>query len=99
MVSRRGRVSACRTSIPCADDARVSASFLKRLPRSASFVDLAVMGEALPDAGLFTDRYDRMYCTSNLCVNRVYDTIVDRSFPNNDEPSDHLPVAATFGLK
>eukprot|EP00588_Corethron_pennatum_P006020 CAMPEP_0194292874 /NCGR_PEP_ID=MMETSP0169-20130528/46663_1 /TAXON_ID=218684 /ORGANISM="Corethron pennatum, Strain L29A3" /LENGTH=519 /DNA_ID=CAMNT_0039041205 /DNA_START=79 /DNA_END=1638 /DNA_ORIENTATION=- len=61
--------------------------------------DLAVMGEALPDAGLFTGRYDRMYCTSNLCVNRVYDTISDRSCPNDDEPSDHLPVAATFGLK
>lgn len=58
--------------------------------------DLSVLGEPMPDAGLFAGRYDRMYCSSALRPVTVVDTICGVSCPNKDEPSDHLPVAALF---
>lgn len=59
--------------------------------------DLAVLGEPLSmDAGLFTARYDRMYCSGALQPVAVLDFPCDTSCPNESEPSDHLPVAATF---
>jgi len=60
--------------------------------------DLAVLGEPMPDAGLYKARFDRMYCTSNLRPYAVVNTICDIPCPNAQEPSDHLPVAASFTL-
>lgn len=61
--------------------------------------DLAVLGEALPDEGLFTARFDRMYCSASLQTTAVLDTLCNnRPCPNEVEPSDHLPVAASFEL-
>lgn len=60
--------------------------------------DLAVLGEPMPDAGLYKARFDRMYCTSNLRPYAVVHTESDSACPNAMEPSDHLPVAASFTL-
>jgi hypothetical protein len=60
--------------------------------------DLAVLGEPLPDAGVFAARYDRMYCSAALRPIAVLDTICDKPCPNDVEPSDHLPVAATLTI-
>lgn len=60
--------------------------------------DLAVLGEPLPDAGLFSARYDRMYCSVALRPTAVLDTVAEVACPNHKEPSDHLPVAAAFTL-
>ena len=61
--------------------------------------DLAVLGEPLPDIGTFTARYDRMYCSASLMPTAVLDTICTNACPNESEPSDHLPVAASFCLR
>ena len=58
--------------------------------------DLALLGEPLPDTGTFTARYDRMYCTIALVPTAVLDTVCTNACPNEFEPSDHLPVAASF---
>ncbi len=58
--------------------------------------DLAIMGEMLPNVGIFQARYDRMYCSSALVPTAVLDTISKTPCPNELEPSDHLPVAASF---
>lgn len=60
--------------------------------------DLKVMGEPLPDIGIFEARYDRMYCSSKLNVAAILDTLSSIPCPNEIEPSDHLPVAATFQI-
>ena len=60
--------------------------------------DLAILGDSLPDAGVFTARYDRMYHSSSIQPVAVLDTVSRRPCPNVDEPSDHLPVAAAFQL-
>ena len=60
--------------------------------------DLKVMGEPLPDKGIFEARYDRMYCSSTLKVAAILDTLSLVPCPNEVEPSDHLPVAATFEI-
>lgn len=60
--------------------------------------DMAVLGDPLPDEGLFTARYDRIYCTTTLRPTAVVDTIAVKACPNDQEPSDHLPVASTFQL-
>ena len=60
--------------------------------------DLKVMGEPLPDKGIFEARYDRMYCSSTLKVADILDTLSLVPCPNEVEPSDHLPVAATFEI-
>ena len=60
--------------------------------------DLAALGEALPDAGVFQSRYDRMYCSSALKVTAVMDFTCSKPCPNEVEPSDHLPVAASFAI-
>jgi len=61
--------------------------------------DLAVLGEPLPDVGMFTARYDRMYCSTSVLPTAVLDTICTDPCPNEVEASDHLPVAATFVAK
>lgn len=62
--------------------------------------DLAVLQEPLPDAGVYTARFDRMYCSSRLQPIAVLDTLSDNiPCPNEREPSDHLPVAATLQLR
>jgi hypothetical protein len=58
--------------------------------------DMAVLDDPLPDAGVFEARFDRIYCTSALQPVAVLDTVSDKPCPNSDEPSDHLPVAASF---
>jgi len=58
--------------------------------------DLHVMNETLPNVGTFTARFDRMYCTASLTPSIVLDTIATNPCPNEIEPSDHLPVAASF---
>lgn len=60
--------------------------------------DMGVLGDPLPDLGLFEARYDRMYCSAALSTTAVVDTLATRACPNNDEPSDHLPIAARFQL-
>jgi len=61
--------------------------------------DLAVLGEPLPDAGVFESRYDRMYCSSAVQTNAVMDFLCSTPCPNEKEPSDHLPVAGSFSIK
>ena len=58
--------------------------------------DLAVLGEPLPDAGVFQARFDRIYCSSAIKPVAVVDTTCSKPCPNHNEPSDHLPVAAVF---
>ncbi|CAB9517202.1 5'-phosphodiesterase 12 [Seminavis robusta] len=58
--------------------------------------DMAVLGDPLPDCGLFTARYDRIYCSAALQPTAVLDTLADKPCPNEQEPSDHLPVAVAF---
>jgi hypothetical protein len=58
--------------------------------------DLGIMGEPLPMIGRFEGRYDRMYCTGKLEPTAVIDFLSTVPCPNDNEPSDHLPVAASF---
>mmetsp|Transcript_28600 Transcript_28600/g.66476 ORF Transcript_28600/g.66476 Transcript_28600/m.66476 type:complete len:268 (+) Transcript_28600:421-1224(+) len=58
--------------------------------------DLAVLGEPLPDVGLFQARFDRLYCSDKVQPFAVLDSVCDKPCPNDKEPSDHLPVAATL---
>mmetsp|Transcript_16121 Transcript_16121/g.40415 ORF Transcript_16121/g.40415 Transcript_16121/m.40415 type:complete len:456 (+) Transcript_16121:100-1467(+) len=59
--------------------------------------DMQVLGEPLPDAGLFTSRFDRIYYNAqSMKVTSVTDTLSDKPCPNDEEASDHLPVAASF---
>ena len=58
--------------------------------------DLAALGEALPITDIFRARYDRMYCSLALEPAVVLDTVSDIACPNQHEPSDHLPVCASF---
>jgi hypothetical protein len=61
--------------------------------------DLVVMGEALPEVGVYQARFDRMYCTSAVQPTAVLDFLCSRPCPNEVEPSDHLPIAAVFTLR
>mmetsp|Transcript_23895 Transcript_23895/g.50667 ORF Transcript_23895/g.50667 Transcript_23895/m.50667 type:complete len:213 (+) Transcript_23895:621-1259(+) len=61
--------------------------------------DLATLGEPLPVKDVFGARYDRMYCSSSLRPVAVLDTVSDAACPNGMEPSDHLPVCASFVRK
>lgn len=58
--------------------------------------DLAMLGEPLPVDDVFRGRYDRMYCSASLEPAAVLDTTSDVACPNETEPSDHLPVCASF---
>lgn len=58
--------------------------------------DMAVLGDPLPDIGVFTGRYDRMYHSQSITPTAVLDTTSEVACPNANEPSDHLPVAASF---
>lgn len=58
--------------------------------------DLSVLGEELPDEGLFTARFDRMFHSSSIVPTCVLDTVATSPCPSESEPSDHLPIAATF---
>lgn len=61
--------------------------------------DLAVLGEPLPDVGVFQARFDRIYHSSALQPTAVMDFCCTDPCPNDREPSDHLPVAASFRVK
>lgn len=58
--------------------------------------DLAALGEPLDVTGVFEARYDRMYRSESVRTAAVLDTVSRSACPNKAEPSDHLPVAATF---
>ena len=59
--------------------------------------DLASLGEPLPGVNnVFRARYDRLYASQSLLPVAVLDTISDKACPNEYEPSDHLPVCASF---
>ena len=58
--------------------------------------DMAVLGDPLPYAGLYTARFDRIYCSDALKPVAVLDTVCKNACPNEVEPSDHLPIAASF---
>lgn len=58
--------------------------------------DMAVLGEPLPDNGVFQARYDRIYHSKAIRPVAVVDTCSEIPCPNPSEPSDHLPVAALF---
>jgi len=60
--------------------------------------DLSVLGEELPNAGLFEARFDRMFHSAPLYPASVLDTIATTPCPSESEPSDHLPIAASFGI-
>lgn len=61
--------------------------------------DLAALDEPLHVTDVFKARYDRMYCSPSLVPVTVLDTTSDVACPNVDEPSDHLPVCASFVQK
>jgi len=57
------------------------------------------LGEPLPDAGLFTSRFDRIYYNSQSIVPvTITDSTSDEPCPNEKEPepSHHLPVGVSF---
>lgn len=58
--------------------------------------DLAVLGEPLPNVGVFQARYDRIFHSSALRPTAVISYVSHDPCPNEKEPSDHLPVAAAF---
>jgi hypothetical protein len=58
--------------------------------------DLAALGEPLPMRDVFRARYDRMYASQSLAPVAVLDTLSDEACPNQYEPSDHLPICASF---
>jgi hypothetical protein len=58
--------------------------------------DLASLGEPLPVNNVFRARYDRIYASQSLLPVAVLDTISEKACPNEYEPSDHLPVCASF---
>ena len=59
--------------------------------------DMQVLGEPLPDDGLFTSRFDRIYYNAeSMKPISVTDSTSNEPCPNDKEPSDHLPVAASF---
>mmetsp|Transcript_33586 Transcript_33586/g.77475 ORF Transcript_33586/g.77475 Transcript_33586/m.77475 type:complete len:455 (-) Transcript_33586:300-1664(-) len=60
--------------------------------------DLAIMEEPLMEVGVFQARYDRMYYSSSLDTVAIIDSVCDIPCPNDIEPSDHLPLAATFSV-
>jgi hypothetical protein len=61
--------------------------------------DMAVLGEPLPDVGVFEARYDRMYCSAAVRTTAVMDFTCSVPCPNKDEPSDHLCIAASFEIR
>jgi hypothetical protein len=60
--------------------------------------DMAILGHPLPVNDLFTARYDRIYASSMVETTTVMDFVATESCPSAREPSDHLPVAASFCL-
>ena len=58
--------------------------------------DLAALDEPLAVNDVFRARYDRIYCSQSLQPAAVMDTLSDAACPNEFEPSDHLPVCASF---
>lgn len=61
--------------------------------------DLSVLGEPLPMTGVFQARFDRIYYSSAVEPVAVMDFLQKDPCPNAREPSDHLPIAASFRLK
>ena len=61
--------------------------------------DMAALEEPLPNAGVFQSRYDRIYCSEAVEPTAVMDFLCSEPCPNGKEPSDHLPVAASFTSK
>ena len=61
--------------------------------------DMAVLGDALPITQLYTARYDRMYASAAVQTTAIMEFLSDRACPNEWEPSDHLPIAASFTLQ
>lgn len=60
--------------------------------------DMAILGEPLPEIGLFQSRYDRMYTSTAIETVAVMDFSCNAPCPNELEPSDHLPIAGLFSL-
>lgn len=61
--------------------------------------DFHVLGDPLPITDLYKARYDRMYASEVVETVAVLDFESTRACPNDVEPSDHLPVVASFCLK
>lgn len=61
--------------------------------------DLAKLDEPLDVKKVFEARYDRMYCSASIQPTAVLDTISTEPCPNKLEPSDHLPVCASFQVR
>lgn len=58
--------------------------------------DLAALDEPLMVQDVFTARYDRIYCSKSVSPSAVLEFHCKSPCPNKVEPSDHLPVAASF---
>jgi exonuclease III len=61
--------------------------------------DMELLGDPLPDKGVFMSRFDRIYYNDqSIQPVTVLDTVSGVPCPNDKEPSDHLPVAAVFSV-
>jgi hypothetical protein len=62
--------------------------------------DMEKLEDQLPDAGIFTSRFDRIYYNSeSIQPVAVLDNLSSDPCPNSREPSDHLPVAVSLRSK
>ena len=61
--------------------------------------NLYLLGELLPNKGLYKVRFDRVYVSEGLELCCVRDVVCEEACPNEREPSDHLPVGVEVKFK